>query len=224
MSLRNALPLCLAAALAVSLTPFAPGARAASVTYSQTLGVSPYLNASPYTYPSAVSSFPKFDAAGQCLTSVCLRLDATASGYVGLENGSASPIIVPGALAALVTVTRPDLTPLIPLQPSTPFSAGLQAFDGTVDYAGVSGVTLYGLSANLVGTLCLTSAADLALFSGPGTISLPCLAANVSTQSGANSWTFAVQSSVALDVTYNFTDCAVPLEAGTWGSIKSLYR
>jgi hypothetical protein len=224
MSLRKALPICLAALLALSPAPFATGARAASVTYSQSLGVSPYLSASPYTYPSAVSSFPKFDTAGQCLTSVCLRLDVTASGYVGLENGSASPIIVPGALAALITVTRPDLTPLIPLQPSIPFSAGLQAFDGTVDYAGTSGVTLNGLVANLVGTLCLTSPADLTLFSGPGTISLPCLAANVSTQAGANSWTFAVQSSVVLDVTYNFSDCAVPLEAGTWGNIKGLYR
>lgn len=224
MSLRKALPICLAALLALSLAPLATGARAASVTHSQSLGVSPYLGASPYTYPAAASSFLKFDAAGQCLTSVCLRLDATAAGYVGLENTSASPMIVPGALVGAVTVARPDLTPLISLQPGIPFSAGLQAFDGTVDYAGTSGVILNGLSANLIGTLCLTSPADLALFSGPGTISLPCLAANASTQAGASSWTFAVQSLVVLEVTYNFEDCAVPLEAQTWGNIKGLYR
>jgi hypothetical protein len=80
MSLRKALPICLAALLALSLAPLANGARAASVTYRQPLGVSPYLGASPYTYPATASSFLKFDAAGQCLTSVCLRLDATAAG------------------------------------------------------------------------------------------------------------------------------------------------
>jgi len=64
----------------------------------------------------------------------------------------------------------------------------------------------------------------LALFSGPGSIALPCTALSLCTQLGANSWTFGIQAVAVGKITYNYVDCATPTRPATWGTLKSLYR
>jgi len=192
------------------------------VTYNGTYSLSPYLASSPHSFPA--SAFPKFDLPGACLTSVCVKLDGLVTGSVGLENYDNFPKTVTSTFTAQLVLSRPDLTPLVTVQPAVFNSDPLTAFDGAVDYAGTSGLTHTGLFASVADSLCLADAGNLALFSGPGTISLPCTAASLSTQIGANSWSFGIKAAATATVTYTYTDCSVPAAPTTWGRVKSLYR
>ncbi len=205
----------------LSLGGVAADSQAASVTYSVTTSLSPFLNA-PYTFPA--TPVPKFDIPGQCLSSICVRLEGQQFGFIGIENFDASPKVVNVTWSAKYDLLRPSLTPLLTVTPSLLKSYSLSAFDGGVDYAGTSGVTESGLSAAAEDSTCVSSAADLALFSGPGTISLPCTVANTSTHNGANSWSFGIQAAAIINVTYHYTPCVTPTRPTTWGRVKRLYR
>ncbi|NOT32974.1 MAG: choice-of-anchor E domain-containing protein [Candidatus Eisenbacteria bacterium] len=196
-------------------------AQATSVTYSVTTSLSPFLNA-PYTFPA--TPVPKFDMPDQCLSSVCVRLEGQQFGFISIENFDASPKIVNVTWSAKYDLLRPSLTPLLTVTPSLLKSYSLSAFDGGVDYAGTSGVTESGLFATAEDSTCVTAPADLALFTGPGSISLPCTVANTSTHNGANSWSFGIQAAAIINVTYNYSPCATPTRATTWGRVKLLYR
>jgi hypothetical protein len=210
----------LTAALSLALLPAA--ARAGSVTYTVPYPLSPYLASTPYAFTP--TDFPKFDQPGMCLISVCVKLDGLVTGSVGLENYDNFPKTLTSTFTAKLQLARPDLTPLVAVQPAVSNSDPVTAFDGTVDYAGTSGLTHDNLYASVADSLCLAGVADLALFSGPGTINLPCTATNLSTQSGANSWSFGIKAAASATITYTFVDCAVPARSATWGHLKSLYR
>ena len=77
------------ALLAVSLGLASTEARAASVSYQATYALSPYLNGGTLALPAA--SLPKFDLAGQCLQSVCVRIDGGTDGLVAFENSQPFP-------------------------------------------------------------------------------------------------------------------------------------
>ena len=212
----------LTAALFLSLGTFAAPAQAGSVTYASPYPLSPYLGSSPYAF--VATDFPRFDVPGVCLISVCVKLDGLVTGSVSFENYDNFPKTVTTTFTAKIELKRPDLTPLVSVQPAVSTSDPVPAFDGVVDYAGTSGLTHSGLLASVADSLCMTDAANLALFSGPGTISLPCTATNLSTQSGANSWSFAIKAAAVATITYTYAECAVPARPATWGHLKSLYR
>lgn len=211
-----------AVAVCLSLTILGAGARAASITHSGTYGPSPYLGMSQYTFP--VQSVPQFDLAGQCLTSVCVQATAHGAGFLSYENLQPFPAAVTSIYQVQVTVRRPDLSPVMVLQPSQSFLDPLTSFDGVADYAGTSGVTHSGLDVSAGNTVCLASALDLALFTGAGTVNLPCTAFDMSFQNGANSWSIGMQAYVSYSVTYNYMECGVPAEQTAWGNVKSMYR
>jgi hypothetical protein len=192
------------------------------VTYSGTSSLSPYLGASPYTFPAV--NLPKFDDPGQCLTAVCVRLEGQTAGFTGIENFMNFPKVVTVIWGAKFDLYRPSLSPLLAVTPTTTNSYSLTAYDGIADYAGTSGITHTGLAASAADSLCLSLPADLALFAGPGTISLPCTAANISTHDGANSWSFGVLAAAIINVTYTYTPCATPAKPMTWGRLKTVYR
>jgi hypothetical protein len=223
MSLRKPLAACLVAAFALCLgAALAPVAHAGSVSYILTTPVSPYLGGSPYSF--APLDFPKFDLAGACLSEVCVSIDGSIFGYVGLENYEAFPKTLTSNFTAKLTVFRPSLISLVGTQPAVATSDPVTAFDGVVDYAGTSGLTINGLYATSADSVCWANASDLALFSGAGSIGLPVSAFNLCTQSGANSWTFGIQATAKVKVTYVYSDCATPTQPATWGSVKSRYR
>ena len=195
--------------------------QAATVTYSATTSLSPYLN-SPYTFPSA--PLPKFDIPGQCLSSVCVRLEGQAFGFVSIENFEAFPKVVTVRWGGQFDLLRPSLTTLLSTTATLLRPYSLTSFDGVVDYAGTSGVTDAGLTATGADSTCTSDAADLALFTGAGTISLPCIASNISTHNGANSWSFGVQALARINVTYTYVSCITPVRPTTWGRLKSIYR
>lgn len=213
--------LCLAIALpglSLTVTP----ARAASVTHTATFPLSPYLNGGSYAFPPA--AIPRFDLAGNCLTSVCFQLDGGISGLIAFENYQNYPVRVNVFFTGSITLQRPNLTTLLTVQPATSTSDSMPIFDNVLDYGGTSGLTYPNVGATDSGTLCLTNNADLALFTGPGTINLPGFATDLSYQSGASSWSIGVRASATIRVTYNYNDCPVPAQPTTWTGIKSLYR
>ena len=211
-----------AVAVCLSLTIAGAGARAASITHSSVYGPSPYLGSSVYTFP--VQAVPQFDLPGQCLTSVCVQATAHGAGFMSFENTQNFFTTVASNFQVQVTVRRPDLSPVMVLQPSQIFMDPLSPYDGTADYAGTSGVTHTGLDVSVGDTVCLTSASDLALFTGAGTVNIPCTALNLSTQTNASSWSIGLQAYVSYSVTYNYMECGVPTEQAAWGNVKSMYR
>jgi len=222
MSLPRRFTAGLSTALFLVLGVFPIVARAGSVTYAIPYPLSPYLGSSPFAFiPTA---FPKFDDPGVCLTSVCVKLEGLVTGSVGLENYDNFPKTLTSTFTAQIKLARPDLTPLVAVQPAVFNSDPVTTFDGSVDYAGTSGLTHSNLLASVADSLCMTDAANLALFTGPGTIALPCTATNLSTQSGANSWSFGIKAAATATVTYTYTDCGVPAAPTSWGRIKGLYR
>jgi hypothetical protein len=211
-----------AVGLLLSLAAPGTGAHAATVSYSGTTTLSPYLGAGAYTFPGV--PLPRFDVPGQCLTSVCVRLEGQTIGFLGIENYENFPKVVNVTWSAKFDLLRPSLAPLLTVTPTVLTSDSLTTFDGSVDYAGTSGVTHSGLAAAAADSTCLTAGADLALFSGPGTITLPVTASNTSSHDGANSWTFGIQGGAIIQLTYTYVPCSTPVRPTTWGQLKSTYR
>lgn len=195
-------------------------ARAASVSHTGNFPLSPYLSLGAHTY--APANIPKFNLAGQCLTSVCVRLDGATLNDFGFENFLLFPVRITGTLIATITLRRPDLSSLVVVQPTVVISDSVTAFDGVADYAGTSGNYYFNVPAADADSTCLTNAGDLALFSGAGTIGLPGLATDGSFQTGAGSWSIGPRSYAAITVTYNYRDCSVPVATTTWSQIKRL--
>ena len=152
------------------------------------------------------------------------RSEAGTAGFASFENYENVPKRVNVTWSAQFGLLRPSLTPLLTVAPTAFTSDSVTSFDGNVDYAGTSGLTHSGLSATAADSVCLSIPADVALFTGAGTIALPVTAANISTQTGANSWSFGIQGNAAVKVTYTYVDCSTPVKRTTWGALKSTYR
>jgi len=204
----------------LSIGLLASSARAASVSHTGNFPLSPYLSNGSYVYSPA--SFPKFNLAGQCLTSVCFRLDGGSVNDFGYENFLLFPVRITGTLIATITLQRPDLSPLVVVQPTVVISDSVTAFDGVADYAGTSGNWQFSVPAADSDSTCVTGAGDLALFTGAGTIGLPGFAIDGSYQVGAGSWSLSPRSFATITVTYNYRDCSVPVATTTWSGIKRL--
>ena len=86
------------------------------------------------------------------------------------------------AYVGKLTVQRPDLSTLVDIQPATSITDNLTSYDGAVDYAGTSGRWYSPVGATDSDSLCFTGAADLALFSGAGTIALPAVAQDLASR------------------------------------------
>lgn len=212
----------LVAVVLLAVAAAAP-AHAASVTHTATFPISPYIfGGSSHTFPAA--AVPKFDLAGQCLTSVCVKLDGSITGLIAFENYQNFPVVVNAAIEAGITLQRPDLTTIVAVQPIYSVTDSLPIYDNVLDYGGTSGRTYNNVGSADADSLCLSTNADLALFSGAGTINLPGFATDLSSQTGASSWSLGERAYATITVTYNYSTCPVPARQTTWTGIKSLYR
>ena len=101
--------------------------------------------------------------------------------------------------------------PLTPIS-STAFNA--TAFDGGIDFAGGSGVSVNVDPPVSLGpvTASLTAPVDLALFIGLGTLSIDLHATGASSGSGAGNLVtgFATSAGASLTITYDFESSEVP--------------
>ena len=170
-------------------------------------------------------SVPQFDPASGTLQSVEISFDATVDGSAGYESLDGAAATITLELTADVELQRPDTTVLSLLQPLVAQVDNADPFDGTIDFDGPSGGTFPGLTDTLNDTQLLTGAADLALFTGTGTVDLPVSATGMSTGSGAGNLLlqFTTNADARLTVTYTFEPPAGG-EGGTPGYWKQRHH
>ena len=208
----------LIALLALGLSASAAGAATVSHWASMPLQTTDW-----YT----TLSFPKFNPATGTLQSVTIEIRDSLVHKIEFENKSpSSSSTFSDSTYVTVDVTRPASTSFVTAIAKIHRTASVGTFDGVVDYAGTSGVTMDGIVDYASSTTTTSAPADLALFSGVGTIGLPCqaVATFMFGYNGGNaSFKLTTQAAAMVQVTYSY-DGATPAANSSWGRIKSLYR
>lgn len=151
-------------------------------------------------------SIPRFNPSWGTLQSIEWRVTGHVQGSAGFESRDATPATVTMDVSAMLKLMRPDNSQLVLSIPLTSTLDNVTAFDGTRDYAGTSGKTYAGLSADEPQSESSSLAADLSLFTGTGNIILPFSGHGASTGSGAGQLdlNFSTDASANVDVTYTF--------------------
>lgn len=186
---------------------------AAASVQAATVSHGPYSIALSSTNWTDSISVPQFDPGLGTLTQIDFSLSGHVEGSAKFESLDASPATVDMALKATITLQRPDLSSLVTVIPVANTSDNVAAFDGTMDFGGVSGKTYTGLSGDDV--LAFSSPpplADLALFTGLGSINLPVSATGTSIGSGAGNLItqFLTSASAEASVTYHYDPVPEP--------------
>ena len=163
---------------------------------------------------SATATVPKFDPSLGVLLQIEFELKGDIQGSAAIESLDAAPSVVTTNYQAGVTLTRPDTSVIVVTLPRQVLVDNLTAFDGTIDFAGTSGITHGNLSTNTTSTAISTAPADLALFTGPagnpGTIDLTVDAIGTSNANGSGNiiTQFMTQAGAEVRVCYVYgLDC-----------------
>ena len=151
--------------------------------------------------------FAKFNPSLGTLTRVDFSLQGNVLGSAQFENTGASPSTVTMQLKADITLTRPDASVLVTTIPIANTSDNVSAYDGTTDFGGTSGRTYNNLTATMTNVGFTVSGPDLALFAGPGSITLPVGAKGTSSANGSGSiiTKFTTQAGATATIFYTFT-------------------
>ena len=194
-----------AAAIFVAST----AAEAATVAYGTTPASTSTLTTGLQTtnFTSSIT-LPKFDITLGTLTSVAIDFAGSVNSTFKFESLDGSASTVTATAAATVTLARPDSSQLAIVLPTNTRSATEAAFDGTVDFAGASGAVFSNVSGTVTApTVTLTSASDLALFAGAGSIVLPVTGTGSSTVTGPGNVVSQIntQASGSAFVVYTYT-------------------
>lgn len=223
MKLQNPIAKYTAAFVAAALVSGA--AARADLIISQTVSSPPGLGTFLAPNWSALIDIEKFNPALGHLNSVVFSMTGLVQGSAQAENTSTSSgSDVKLTLASGLTLTRPGGGPALvvatPLS-ITPFSATV--FDGVVDFAGTSGTAQFGLLGTKFNSAHYESAADLALFTGAGSISLPLTAVGASRATGGGSIIslFDTEARGEVTVTYKYSAAVVP-EPRVYGAVGAL--
>lgn len=212
--LRIAFPALLALCLAASTA----GAVTASYNASFPLATTDW---------TTTLTFPKFNTSLGVLQSVSFEVRTDLSSTFRFENMSTSSSCTSrDSSKARVELQRPDATLLTSTIAAREYGRTMPVFDGVIDFGGTSGYTASGVTTSATATRVVTAPADLALFSGIGTISLPCRAIGrsfVSNNCGNGAHSVATKAGAYVVVTYTY-DNSTAASRTTWGRIKRLYR
>lgn len=153
----------------------------------------------------------KFDTALGTLQSIDFTLGGSIEGTAKDESTDNGPTVVTLNFQATLTLTRPDLSVIVVTVPLANFNDSLGPFDGTIDFAGPSGMshTVPPTGASNMAT-SPPPASDLVLFSGPpgspGNISLPISGVGSSFASGSGNviTSFTTRASATCTVCYKY--------------------
>ena len=151
-----------------------------------------------------VPDFNQFNPALGTLNSVTIDLTGLVTGDVRAESLDASPATVTLNLQAIVDFLV-GATTLAQVIPTASTVNALAAFDGTIDFAGPSGISLTGLSGTDSDTVVLTGAA-MSPWIGTGTVTGLCSGTGSSSGTGAGNLVtqFATQAGCGVTVTYDY--------------------
>ncbi len=195
---RFAWSIWIAGALVIGIA--VPGAWAASITFS---------NSIPVTDTDFISSVSvsQFNPALGTLTSVSLSLSDTETASINVENTSSTGRTIGVSMSDTISVTGPTASTSLSVNPTISTSDALTAFDGTQDLSGADSASHPGLTNTVSASTTTSAAADLALFTGVGSIVFPVNAAGSSTTTAPSNVATDLQNGdgVTVTVTYNFT-------------------
>ena len=194
-------------AVCAGVLTFAAGVQAATISHG------PFNIALSSTNWANSLNVPQFNPALGTLTQIDFSLSGHVEGTAKFESLDASPATINLSLQATISLQRPDLSSLVTVIPVANTSDNVSAYDNTMDFDGSSGKTYSGLSGN--DTLMFSSPpplADLALFTGVGSINLPVSATGSSSGSGAGNLItqFLTSASAEASVTYHYTPAPEP--------------
>lgn len=190
---RSLLPIAALLAFLLSEVP----AFAATMTQTQVVS----LQTTGFTDSSSLT-FDKFNIEGQRLDSIEFQFSGHVEGAVRLENQSSSPRTITTFMGATLTLRRPDDAILLILSPRVNTSDNLGAFDGTMDFAGASGVVHNNLFDDQSGsTTIVRPSGDLLQFVGPGTFTLQLSSVSNSGDSGGGALTDILNAMASARVT-----------------------
>lgn len=159
----------------------------------------------------------RFDPSLGTLDSIALELFGEVHGNARVENTDAQPLVLTMRLGTDLTLSRPDNSPLLVTSALFTDTFAAASFDGTVDWAGTSGTARLDVGATGHNAFVTAAAADLALFSGPGTVNLGLRAAGTSSASGSGNLASFMQTQAGgyATITYSYSAAPVP-EPGSW--------
>ena len=151
-------------------------------------------------------SIAKFDTTLGTLNSIEIINDATFTSHIKVENQDAAGATILATVAGTITLSIPGVPNLVGSGSSSQ-SFQATAFDGTINFSGGSGHDFGDKQANASNSLTLTSAADLAKFTGSGSISVTENAHATSSASGAGNIISQISSNASANVrvVYHYT-------------------
>jgi hypothetical protein len=159
---------------------------------------------------NAPLSVQKFDSSLGTLNSVTLTFTGDLEGNAKFENlgASSTPITVNLAGQLGLTLAGQSLFSINPQETYPQDSSGYQvgAFDGTIDFAGTSGKTIQGLTAQKSETQSFTDAQFLQAFTGTGNLDFLFSALATSTVSGSGNMISQITTlaKAGVKVTYDY--------------------
>jgi SdrD B-like domain len=149
---------------------------------------------------TATQSVPQFDPSLGTLTLVEIVNSEAINSAIKVESLDAVPATIHATVAGDLTLSGPSVSALdIALSADQTFDAS--AFDGTIDFGGASGKTFAPQTINGSNSTSLTSAMDLAKYTGMGTVSFTETTHASSTATGPANLLAQVNTSAAADAT-----------------------
>ena len=169
--------------------------------------------------------FNQFDSSLGTLTSICFIVDGEVVSDFAVESLDAAPSLVTQTASAMISVTNiPSLASIV-ANAAGAIATNLDAFDGVIDFAGLSGANNPGVTGSgSSGVIVSTDAADFAFFTGAGTVALNVAATGLSNASGAGNLITIIQTAASADVTviYKFDNTISTPEPATIVSLLSI--
>lgn len=201
--------------LFVSLLALTPSARADTMAMAQTQD---FAQTASNWDTSFV--FNKFDSSLGTLTGVVITLTDNVKGSAGYENLTKVATQVTMKLDASISLTALGNQSLISSLNLYNGTTNTSAYDGTINFQGSSGTTFSNLTGSDSKTLTLGLAdANLGLYVGNGTFTIPVSARGISSASGPGNLAtqFSTVAGASAQVRYLFTPVPEPTSVALMG-------
>jgi hypothetical protein len=154
---------------------------------------------------SVTNSVPQFDPSLGTLTNVTITIGVNAKTTIRVENRDRTPWLTTAGSEVTATATVAGYSALTTVTNS--HTQTLTSFDGTIDYAGTSGLTQ-----SIVGSDYASESVPTAAFVGIGNVPLVAGASAVGRYNGSGYYRFIVNTSASalVTVTYEFSPPVCP--------------
>ncbi len=189
----------------VMVTAFAAILAPINAVQASTLTYKDSVDLEKTTFKKQIT-LPKFDSNLGNLESVLFELSGDVRGSVSLENEDAQAAFVTGNLAAEISLKKPDNSLLLVALPTASVEQKLDAYDGTFDFDGTSGVKLTGISNTKKESTFFTTTDDFTPFVGDGSFNLLLEAIGNSKATGAGNLSarFETYAGATVGVSYTY--------------------